>query len=116
MKTVSSTNEITLVWRGRRIPPPCNKNMMTEVRLSFDDTEIESSHGDLKAPEREAFLSSLDKPAGFWERQFQPEPTMSQRRFDWAYGVIIPLICVAADPIVFRHQGMLSAYQPFAYS
>lgn len=53
--------------------------------------------------------------AGFWRRQFQIEPTESQRQFDWAYGVVIPLICVAADPFIFRNNGLLADYRPFAY-
>lgn len=52
---------------------------------------------------------------GFWSRQFQIEPTESQRQFDWTYGVVVPLVCVAADPIVFRNNGLLSDYRPFAY-
>jgi hypothetical protein len=52
---------------------------------------------------------------GFWSRQFQIEPTQAQRKFDWAYGVVVPLVCVAADPIVFRDQGLLEEYRPFAY-
>ena len=55
------------------------------------------------------------KTGGFWKRQFQEVPTRKQRVFDWAYGVVIPIICVAADPIVFRNDGILAAYRPFAY-
>lgn len=52
---------------------------------------------------------------GFWERQFMQVPTSKQRTFDWAYGVAVPLVCVAADPIVFTEGGMLETYSPFAY-
>lgn len=52
---------------------------------------------------------------GFWCRQLRIEPTLSQQKFDWAYGVFVPLVCVAADPIVFRDQGLLDEYRPFAY-
>jgi len=55
----------------------------------------------------------------FWRRQFQQESTHRQRLFDWAYGVVIPTICVAADPIVFKGGfgggGILGEYRPFAY-
>lgn len=54
-------------------------------------------------------------PTGFWDRQFQQVATPRQRVFDWAYGVVIPLICVVADPIVFDHGGILGPYRPFAY-
>jgi len=59
--------------------------------------------------------SSSDKLEGFWRRQFQQQPTKKQTVFDWSYGVVIPLICVAADPIVFTEQGLMEAYRPFAY-
>ena len=38
----------------------------------------------------------------FLQRQFCAVPTLSQRKFDWAYGVVLPIVCIAADPIVFR--------------
>jgi len=38
----------------------------------------------------------------FLQRQFSTVPTLGQRKFDWAYGVVLPIVCVAADPIVFR--------------
>jgi hypothetical protein len=52
---------------------------------------------------------------GFWERQFIQTKTSGQTRFDWAYGVVIPLLCVVADPIVFADRGILTEYRPFAY-
>jgi hypothetical protein len=57
------------------------------------------------------------EPLGYWKRQFAEEPTYKQRVFDWLFGVIIPTICVAADPIVFRgfEGGLLATYRPFAY-
>ncbi len=60
-------------------------------------------------------VSSPDDEKGFWRRQFQQQPTKKQTVFDWSYGVVIPLICVAADPIVFTEQGLMEAYRPFAY-
>ena len=53
-----------------------------------------------------------DRPhsIAFWKRQFLQTPTKKQTRFDWAYGVGIPLICAAADPIVFTQNGMLGEY------
>lgn len=57
---------------------------------------------------------------GFWRRQFQQHSTKAQRKFDWLFGVILPVICFAFDPIVFRGLGMgkgalLGDYKPFAY-
>lgn len=58
-------------------------------------------------------------PLKFWRRQFQPEATMSQYKFDWLFGVILPVICFYFDPIVFTggidDGDMLGAYKPFAY-
>ena len=60
-----------------------------------------------------------DPPKGFWKLQFCGEPSRKQKIFDWAYGVVVPLICVVADPIVFRTNGpggpLFGAYRPFAY-
>jgi hypothetical protein len=56
-----------------------------------------------------------DAAIGFWERQFMQTRTSAQTRFDWAYGVVIPLFCVVADPIVFADRGILTEYRPFAY-
>jgi len=40
---------------------------------------------------------------GFWRRQFQSEITRGQTKFDWIFGVILPVICFYFDPIVFRN-------------
>jgi hypothetical protein len=60
-------------------------------------------------------------PAKFWERQFSIEPTRSQVKFDWAYGVVLPIVCIAADPIVFRGgleagDALLGNFKIFAYA
>lgn len=56
---------------------------------------------------------------GFWKRQFQTRITSGQTKFDWLFGVILPVVCVLADPIVFRTwgtgEGLLSMFKPFAY-
>lgn len=61
-----------------------------------------------------------DQPApaslGFWQRQFMEKPTGEQKGFDWTFGVVLPLICFAADPIVFVEHGLLHDYQWFAYA
>lgn len=43
-------------------------------------------------------------------------------QFDWTFGVVLPIVCVAADPIVFRsdilvteHNVLLGDYRAFAY-
>ncbi len=64
----------------------------------------------------------------FLQRQFSAVPTLSQRKFDWYFGVGLPIVCIAADPIVFRSGGffepilengghaLLQKYQIFAYA
>ncbi|MFL6467000.1 MAG: hypothetical protein ACJ72Z_03490 [Pyrinomonadaceae bacterium] len=77
---------------------------------SEEDTSSVSSFIDLDDP--------VIPKAPFWERQFSPEVTAKQTRFDWIYGVILPIICFAFDPIVFRDgvgHGWLGDYQIFAY-
>ncbi|HVF29995.1 MAG TPA: hypothetical protein VNA22_03450 [Pyrinomonadaceae bacterium] len=56
-----------------------------------------------------------ERNPSFWKRQFEIETTEAQRSFDWVYGVWVPLLCVVADPIVFRNGGILGNYRPFAY-
>jgi hypothetical protein len=59
------------------------------------------------------------KRPGFWRRQFQQTSTRAQKKFDWAFGVVIPTMCVLLDPIVFRGgisgTALLGDYKPFAY-
>ena len=52
---------------------------------------------------------------GFWKRQFQTQSTRAQRKFDWLFGVILPVICFAFDPIVFTNQTFLGNYKTFGY-
>jgi len=62
---------------------------------------------------------TYEEKKGFWRRQFQPEPTGTQRGFDWAFGVVMPIICFGFDPFVFKggpRNGILGDYTPFAYS
>ncbi|HEX8247497.1 MAG TPA: hypothetical protein VF599_04875 [Pyrinomonadaceae bacterium] len=57
---------------------------------------------------------------GFRRQQFQKEATESQRNFDWIFGVVLPVICFALDPIVFKsgfgEPSLLGDLKPFAYA
>jgi hypothetical protein len=63
---------------------------------------------------------TYEEKKGFWRRQFQAEPTGMQRGFDWAFGVVMPIICFFFDPVVFNRwpgdRGILGDYTPFAYT
>lgn len=53
----------------------------------------------------------IESKKRFWERE-----TESPRKFDWFFGVIMPVICFVFDPIVFKGGGaILGTYKPFAY-
>jgi hypothetical protein len=52
----------------------------------------------------------LERKPGFWRRQFQGEVTRGQIKFDWIFGVILPVICIYFDPVVFRHTFGSEAY------
>ena len=57
---------------------------------------------------------------GFWTRQFAPEVTLAQNVFDACFGVLLPVLCLVADPIVFRSGhfmggGMFARYAVPAY-
>jgi len=62
------------------------------------------------------------KRPGFLQRQFSETSTLSQKRFDWTFGVALPIVCIAADPIVFRSwmfgdpsDALLKEYKVFCY-
>ncbi|HEY0428011.1 MAG TPA: hypothetical protein VGC76_09535 [Pyrinomonadaceae bacterium] len=56
---------------------------------------------------------------GFWRRQFQTNATGAQKTFDWIFGVIMPVICFAFGPVVFKDGffggALFGAFKPFAY-
>ena len=61
-----------------------------------------------------------DVPKKFWARQFQEQPTMPQKRFDWIFGVIMPTACIFFDPFLFTNKldvvsPLLGEYKPFVY-
>ncbi|HEV8368384.1 MAG TPA: hypothetical protein VGQ39_10580 [Pyrinomonadaceae bacterium] len=60
-----------------------------------------------------------DRP-GFWVRQFESERTSGQDAFDIAFGIVLPILVLAADPVVFKggflgDEPILGRYQFFAY-
>lgn len=55
---------------------------------------------------------------GFWRRQFASPPTRRQLAFDVAAGIVLPIICLAFDPVVFRGGApgpLLGGYRAFSY-
>lgn len=61
----------------------------------------------------------IESAKGFWRRQFQEKTTKAQRKFDWLFGVIMPVICFTFDPIVFTggfRDKVLADYHAFAYT
>jgi hypothetical protein len=64
----------------------------------------------------DAELLEARLPLGFFVRHFHLEPTARQRKFDWVFGVGLPLVCFAADPFVFADENaLLYRYKIFAY-
>lgn len=64
--------------------------------------------------------TTYEAPKRFWRRQFQDQPTGSQRKWDWAYGVIMPVFCIYLDPFVFHgavigERALLGAFRPYVY-
>lgn len=55
----------------------------------------------------------------FWRRQFAAVPTRSQVLFDGIFGVILPILCFVADPVVFKNgifgPPEFGRYQVLAY-
>ncbi len=66
-------------------------------------------------------LNNLSNPPkiGFWKRQFETPANSKQKTYDWIFGVFLPVICFAFDPIVFKGgiggAAMFANYKPFAY-
>src|SRR5215207_9999165 len=61
------------------------------------------------------------RASGFWQRQFDDAPTPAQRRFDVTFGIVMPVVCFACDPVVFRGElvgegGLYSEYGLYAYT
>jgi hypothetical protein len=51
-----------------------------------------------------------ERMPGFWRRQFRGDATPGQKKFDWTFGVILPMICIYLDPIVFQNKIDTRAY------
>lgn len=65
----------------------------------------------------DAELLEAQMPLSFLGRRFHLEPTARQQKFDWIFGVGLPLVCFAADPIVFADEhAVLYKYKIFAYA
>src|SRR4051794_30413679 len=66
---------------------------------------------------------AAEAPSGFWETYLQKAANKTSTKFDWIFGVLLPVICFFADPIVFKNgidfsgggEAFLSDYRPFAY-
>lgn len=62
---------------------------------------------------------TVKPPKKFWARQFQEVPTETQKKFDWAFGVMLPIVCFYFDPIVFSGHSfglpIFAGYKAFAY-
>jgi hypothetical protein len=58
----------------------------------------------------------------FWRRQFGDAPTRAQFRFDVLFGLVLPVLCFAFDPVVFRggiagsNGGIYREVRLFAYT
>jgi signal transduction histidine kinase len=59
-------------------------------------------------------------PVTFWGRQFADTPTRAQTVFDVCAGIILPVACLAFDPVVFRGGfaggPLLGSFKLFAYA
>ncbi len=85
----------------------------------FNGAETPSDYkAELEIPKEDEIAESKADKSGFWARQFLRESTKAQRKFDWIFGVIMPVICIFFDPAFFssRHgHPMFGAVQPFTY-
>ena len=59
----------------------------------------------------------MNQEPGFFRRQFVGKPTSAQLSFDVVFGIALPILCVAFDPIVFQPSfggSFLDGYQAAA--
>jgi hypothetical protein len=76
-----------------------------------------------KAESKRINAYAAEASTGFWEKHLKKAANKTSRKFDWIFGVVLPVICFFADPIVFRNgfdfgetdDAFLSDYRPFAY-
>jgi hypothetical protein len=98
-----------------------------QVRVYYRFEEIDEAHPSTQvqvevapaSPPLNILAPDEGKP-GFWRRQFGEDITPGQRKFDWTFGFILPLICFYFDPVVFRSDrgfgaALLGNYQIAAY-
>ncbi len=69
---------------------------------------------------RVLFAETKRQRRPFWSRQFGLERTGLQDTFDIAFGILLPILTLVADPIVFKggllgDEPLLGDYQVFAY-
>ena len=103
---------------------PIGAGLNSELKEQSEDPgvinkqEINSKMQQLNLQD-EASTSDDKQQLGFWRRQFQREVTARQRIFDWAFGVVIPVLCCLFDPLVFKGDlwgiALFADYKPFAY-
>ena len=96
--------------------PAMHNSGNSEMGELYPNSVLETLNQDFREsltnePKREDELKT-----GFWRRQFNADVTTGQRKFDWVFGVILPVSCIFFDPIVFTNgNALLGAYKPFAY-
>jgi hypothetical protein len=59
-----------------------------------------------------ASVTTAAPKAPFWERQFAPQASAGQVLFDLVAGAVLPVVCLATDPAVFRNGASRSPYFP----
>ena len=70
----------------------------------LDVVDVSKGHMIRTAEPKEEPAEVLEVKPGFWKRQFEVDVTRRQKKFDWIFGVILPVICFYFDPIVFRNS------------
>jgi hypothetical protein len=82
-----------------------------------DDASIETSIETIDPAAGDDAAAETEREPRFWRRQFGRTATKKQRFYDWAFGVVMPVICFAFDPIVFKndHDPILGRYVIFGY-
>jgi hypothetical protein len=73
-------------------------------------------------PDEVELIDWLGGDPSFWKLRLRKAANAKSKFPDWLFGILMPVVCFAFDPFVFKEGGfnstggLLSAYRPFAYS
>ncbi len=89
----------------------------TPYAFICDDEPVETSIEPQDLKDAPVVAAEPEREPRFWRRQFGSTVTKKQRIYDWVFGVVMPVICFAFDPFIFKNNSrpLLGKQIVFAY-